>query len=123
MKNVNRRAFLVGMGGMSIVVALSACGGSNHSPSPSGDSGGQGGNDECGDGTSALYANPGHAHTTIGLTAQELSNAQPGVYTLMGGSHDHTFNLTAQDFADIINGGAVLKNDLEGHGHLLQLKC
>ena len=118
---MNRREFLslVGMVTTGAVV-LSACGQS--SADGNGPSAGLG-NQSCGDGAASSYLNPGHAHTTLNLTAAQIAGAAPGDYELMGGGHPHFFRLTAQDFAALSQGQTVTKVDLEGHGHQLSISC
>lgn len=77
----------------------------------------------CDDGANAIYINPGHSHSTINLTAQQLLDRTEGNYVLMGGSHPHSFTLLAADFDSLANGQSLQKTDLEGHGHILQITC
>lgn len=118
---MNRREFLMMVGVVSTgAIALTACG-------SGGGGGGEAqslkGNLSCGDGGVSNYLNPGHAHTTLGLTAQQLAGAAPGDYELMGGGHSHFFRLTAADFTALKQGQTITKVDLEGHGHQLAISC
>jgi hypothetical protein len=70
-----------------------------------------------------LRIQQGHAHTTIPLTPAEVAAGVPGLYTLLTGSHDHTFQFTAADFIDLQQGGTVVKRDLQGDGHIINVLC
>ncbi|MBY0384834.1 hypothetical protein K2X05_06710 [bacterium] len=108
----------------STVVAplLSACGGgSDSSPAPAKDT--TNGTNSCDDGANSVYINPGHNHSAVNLTAQQLLDRIEGNYILMGGSHSHNFTLLAADFDSLLNGQSLQKTDLEGHGHILQITC
>lgn len=74
-------------------------------------------------GCGVSYTNPGHAHTVVNLTAAEKTAGAAGTYTLMGGSHIHTFTLTAEDFTTLKAGTAITKPDLEGDGHIIKITC
>lgn len=119
---MERREFIiksVGLIGGSLL--LVRCGGSsgdqnNSNPTPTP-------NPSCTNGGGITYTNPGHAHTTIDLTVSEISNAVPGNYTLMGGGHSHSFNLTATDFINLRSAQIVSKADNEGHGHIINIVC
>lgn len=80
-------------------------------------------NPTCSSGGQITYTNPGHSHTTIDLTQTEVADAVPGTYTLMGGGHTHTFNLSSTDFSNLENGQTISKTDNEGHGHIIDIKC
>lgn len=70
------------------------------------------------------YTNPGHAHSTVNLSPEQLAAAQPGQYELLGGrTHSHFFELTAADFERLASGLAVRKTDLEGDGHIIEIGC
>lgn len=120
---MRRREFILksaGLLGASLVLAR--CGGGdsgNNSPSPTTPTP----NPSCSNGGGITYKNPGHGHTTINLTVAEINNAVPGNYTLMGGSHSHSFNLTATDFANLKNAQIVSKTDNEGDGHIIDIVC
>jgi ABC-type Zn uptake system ZnuABC Zn-binding protein ZnuA len=102
---MNRRNFLIRSVSVGVgMLALSACGSSSTAKQTGG---GASANESCGDGASTVYT----------------SNAVPGDYTLMGGSHPHDFSLTAQDFIDLRAGQTILKTDVEGHGHILSITC
>ena len=126
----NRRHFT--KNSLSLILAstivgplVSACGGSNGygggGSTPPKDT--TAGNTSCDDGANAIYINPGHSHSTINLTAQQLLDRAEGNYVLMGGSHSHSFTLLAADFASLASGQSIQKIDLEGHGHILQITC
>lgn len=103
---------------------LSACGGSDGygggGSTPPKDT--TTGTNSCDDGANAIYINPGHNHSAINLTTQQLQDRE-GNYVLMGGSHPHSFTLLAGDFDSLANGQSIQKTDLEGHGHILQITC
>lgn len=122
MKNLNRRSFLV-LGSLTIgSLVITGCS-APESSVPQGLNAPNTTPGSCSAGSSALYSNPGHAHTTMSLTAMEIANAAPGNYTLMGGSHPHSFNITAANFNSLKSGSAITKMDLEGHGHVLTITC
>lgn len=123
---MKRRDFIVNTVGIVGISLLQIhCGGSssdNSTPNPTGNNQ-QSGNPSCSNGAGITYTNPGHAHTTINMTVTEVSNAQAGDYTLLGGGHTHTFSLTAGDFATLKTGQMVSKTDNEGHGHIINILC
>lgn len=120
MENKSRREFLVlaAVTGASAVV-FAACGKS--------DSNNGGGTPQtqgvCTDGAGTAYTNVSHPHTTITMTGAQITAAAPGIYTLLGGSHDHSFEFFAADFVSLKNGDAIQKQDLEGHGHTIEVAC
>jgi len=59
----------------------------------------------------------------INLDGGDITAAVPGNYTLLGGDHSHTFNLLSADFDTLMAGGTVTKNDLQGHGHSIEITC
>jgi len=124
--NSNRRQFLRRTGGLvlgySIVSGLLSlgCAASGDNKSPTG--GGKQGDGSCdGDGR-VNYANPGHAHTTINMPNAMVLAAVPGLYTLLSGSHDHEFELTAVDFEKLKAGEAITKQETD-HGHIVNISC
>jgi hypothetical protein len=122
MKNQSRRQFLVYLGAAGLGLGvLTACGGT--SAYGGGSNNGQHGDGRCDNGAGIQYTNPGHAHVALNFTAAEVDGAAPGIYALLGGSHTHTFDIQAADFATIKGGGAVQKTDLEGHGHIISISC
>lgn len=131
--SLSRRNFLRGSAGLVLgttaVTALfaSGCQGSN-GYGDSGGSGGGGQTPQSGDGSCAAgnrtvtYQNPGHVHTAINLPKEMVDAAQPGFYTLLSGSHDHDFELTAADFVKIKKGESVVKTETD-HGHRISISC
>lgn len=124
---MKRRDFL-----LSVVVlvagsaALTACGGSNSGYGGGGGNVPPGGTGQgvCPNGGGVTYTNPGHAHTTLGMSQAQVIAGVEGVYTLLGGSHTHTFNLTAEHFAALQTKQTVTGlTDIEGHGHLVDIVC
>ena len=119
----SRRQFLSQSGLLGLGVLISACGG-DHSQSPpiehpkNTETG-----EACEQAPMTTYTNPGHRHTEIRLSFEELINATPGIYVLLGGSHNHSFTLDSEDFASIRNGNFVVKEDMEGHGHKIMIVC
>lgn len=104
------------LGGLALFARmLGGCGGEASVPIA--------GDGNCSDGVTTTYTNPTHAHTTIDLTAAELTRAAPGAYVLLTGSHQHTFVLSAADFAALSSGSPVTKVDTEGDGHIIGLRC
>lgn len=101
----------------SVAPMLIACGDSPGSAAGGGSDG------SCSTGAAVTYTNPGHGHTEVNLTATEVTNATPGVYTLLGGGHTHTFNLSAANFVTLQGGGTVTVTDIEGHGHSIDITC
>lgn len=116
--------------GISLRV-LTACSGSGYGSSYGTDrqgstGGGGSGTGICPNGTNVVYVNPGHAHTTVKLSQAQVQAAVPGNYTLLGGGHSHTFNLTAADFVNLKAGKTVSnvpESDGSGHGHLINVVC
>ena len=101
----------------TVCLAVARCGSSSSStPAPTGTG-------NCNNGGSVTYSNPGHAHTTVALTAAQLTAAVAGNYTLLTGSHSHTFTLSGADFATIAALSSVSKTDLEGDGHTITIIC
>ena len=97
MKELSRRSFLI-IGGVSIgSLVLGGCAAPKQ-PSGSNDSSSGG---TCSSGSNGVYTNQGHSHTVVSLTSQEISNAAPGIYTLMTGAHSHTFSISSGDFATL----------------------
>lgn len=134
-----RRQFLTKMGSVGIGLLVAACAKESTSTSaPSGDntnqtpdaadrsgSGNNNGNDAniCGQSIRTIYINPGHHHSTIQLSIEEATDAVSGDYILLGGSHSHAFRLTADDFLALQSGQSLQKEDLEEHGHIIEIKC
>ena len=129
MQKTNRRQFLVqGISGVMAAGALAlmqtACArsenasGEQTNPQRAGVK-----PEECNGTFQTTYSNPGHAHSTLSLSLQEVQAAQPGTYVLLDGSHSHSFSMEQTDFVDLINGKDVQKVDLEGHGHIVVLSC
>ena len=115
-------ALLVSVSGASAF--LSACSGNDDSGSSLGSLVRNDGDGDCGTGAAVFYTNPGHAHTQIDLTPEQVAAAVPSDYTLLGGDHDHTFFLSAQDFADLALGMTlILDNDEPDEGHIIQVVC
>jgi len=77
----------------------------------------------CPSGVGTQYANPGHPHSTLTITNDQVRSAVPGNYTVLGGGHSHTIQLTAQDFAEIEQGGTITKTVVGSHGHIVQIGC
>ncbi len=78
----------------------------------------------CPSGGGITYVNITHAHTTATLGAQDIEDGVAGTFTLLTGSHSHTYDLTVQDFTDIKNGLTVTKiGDNQGHNHNVEIVC
>jgi hypothetical protein len=117
---MERRRFLTGLLGSLTGYLLAACG----STGSGGSSGGGGtANNDCSDDAIVSFNNTPHAHTTISLTASQITAAVPGTYTLLGGGHSHTFTLTGPDFTTLSSGSSISKSDLEAHGHTITVQC
>lgn len=129
MKALDRRKFLEGLfftaAGTAILTACagggSAYGGSNNPTNQGGQKKISDG--DCGTGAVTTYTNVTHAHTTLQFTPQQLASAGVGTYTLLSGSHVHTFDFTAADFAALEAKQTVTKIDNEGHGHVITITC
>lgn len=120
-QRTNRRAFLANSIAAGIgLMAIAACSGNAQ---PSGATSPAQGNLDCEDGLTTSYLNPGHNHGTVILTAEQLEQAVPGNYVLLDGSHSHNFQLAAEDFVALGSGQAIQKEDLEGHGHIIEVSC
>lgn len=123
---MNRRHFLGRLLGFSIAFPvitslISACGGN---------SGGGGSGDkadgDCSTGAPVNYTNQKHVHSEITLSADQITNAVAGDYTLLGpGSHSHTVTLTDQHFLDLAAGMTLdlRSNVTDGHSHSLKIGC
>lgn len=124
--NLSRRLFLEksvsAVAGVSILFSL----GCNKGSTSYGDSGKPNAPlapSECTAGERTVtYANPGHAHTAINLPKQMVTDGVAGFYTLLSGSHDHQFELTADDFAKLQNGDTLTKEE-NTHGHKISISC
>lgn len=128
--NLSRRLFLEKSvatvarvtSGASILFSL----GCNKGSTSYGDSGKPNTPQAPGDCTSGVrtvtYANPGHAHTAINLTKEMVEAGVAGFYTLLSGSHDHQFELSADDFAKLQKGGTLTKEE-NTHGHKIFISC
>lgn len=77
----------------------------------------------CADTAAIIYLNPGHIHTTVNLTQEEINSAVVQDYFLLKGSHAHSFSLTEEDFMSIRQGQVIQKEDNEGHGHMISIMC
>lgn len=119
----SRREFLSQAGLIGLGVLISACGGGHSQSPPSEQPKSADASDTCEEGPMTTYTNPGHRHTEIRLSLEELMNATPGVYMLLGGGHNHSFTLGTEDFMSIKNGSFVEKEDMEGHGHRIMIAC
>ena len=108
---------------------LTACGSSSGAygdSSPGATPAPSGGGGTCAGGANTTYVNPGHAHSTVSLTKAQVMAAVPGDYTLLSGSHSHTFNMTAVDFTTLQAGMSVTskpESDGFNHGHLVTIVC
>jgi hypothetical protein len=100
---------------------LTACGSNSGTDTPASPGSGVG---VCPNGGGVTYTNVTHAHTTVALTQAQVISGTAGVYTLLAGSHTHTFNISAGDFTALQAGTTVTgKTDIEGHGHLINIVC
>lgn len=124
-RQFTKHAFSTIIGATLVVPLLTACGSSNSdSPPPKKDTTTDtGGGATCSQGATSTYTNPGHSHTTVQLTPQQLSDRIEGTYVLMGGSHNHSFELLTADYDQLLSSQTLFKMDLEGHGHILQISC
>lgn len=123
---MKRRQFLQMVAMAAGGVALTACGQASHYKVTKNGNivPNNNGAQRCGPVQGAVtYTNPGHNHTTFNLTVSQIATASPGNYTLLGGGHSHTFNLTAPDFQKLKAGQSVTKIDLEGDGHSIMISC
>lgn len=119
----SRRQFLSQAGLVGLGVFISACGGGHSQSPPIEQPKNTESSEACEQAPMTTYINPGHRHTEIRLSLEELVNATPGVYVLLGGSHNHSFTLDSEDFMSIKNGSFVEKEDMEGHGHKVMIVC
>ncbi|MBK9040358.1 MAG: hypothetical protein IPL83_14565 [Bdellovibrionales bacterium] len=119
----SRRQFLSQAGLIGLGVLISACGGGHSQSPPREQPKSAEVKETCAEAPMTAYTNPGHFHTEISLSLEELMNATPGVYVLLGGSHNHSFNLESEDFVAIERGDLVEKEDLEDHGHRIRIVC
>lgn len=126
MKNIrlkSRRRFLSQASLVGFGVLISACGGGQSQSSPIEQPKGQQAGETCDETPETIYINPGHLHTEIRLSVEELMSANPGVYILLSGSHNHSFTLGSEDFISIQNGNSIEKEDMEGHEHRIRIVC
>lgn len=126
MKNMrlqSRRQFLSQASLVGFGLLLSSCGGGHSQSPPSEQPKNTQSSELCEEAPMTTYINPGHRHTEIRLSLEELMNATPGVYILLGGSHNHSFSFGVEDFISIQNGNSVEKEDMEGHGHKIIIVC
>ena len=132
---MDRRNFLQTLAMLSFTTTiLPACGsgssanggyGGSGNGAQSGGGGGSG-TGICANGSRVTYVNPGHSHTTVALSQAQVIAGVAGSYTLLGGSHDHTFTLTNADFKALQAGEAVrglAESDGFGHGHIVDIVC
>ena len=119
----SRRQFLSQTGLVGLGVLISACGGGHSQSPPSEQPKSADASDTCEEAPMTTYTNPGHHHAEIRLSLEELINATPGVYVLLGGSHNHSFTLDSEDFTLIKNGNFIEKEDMESHGHRIMIVC
>ncbi len=126
--NLSRRIFLSQSAGAVFGFSLLGTVGCGKASSSYGDSGKPTPNNplspgECDSGERIVkYTNPGHAHTSINLPKEMVAGAVPGFYTLLSGSHEHDFELTADDFAKLQKGESITKQE-NTHGHQISISC
>ncbi len=119
----SRRQFLSQAGLIGLGVLISACGGGHSQSPPREQPKSAEVKETCAEAPMTAYTNPGHFHTEVHLSPEELMNANPGIYILLGGSHSHSFSLGTEDFIAIQNGDLVEREDMEGHGHRIMIVC
>lgn len=119
-KSLKRRDFLLkaALGGGALLLAN--CSGVEPAAEDGGDADG-----DCSNGAQTTYTNVSHVHTELTLTAGDITAAVAGDYVLLGGTHTHTFNLTAGDFVTLQGGGTLTKSESDGsgHGHTITITC
>jgi hypothetical protein len=126
MKNIrleSRRRFLCQASLVGFGVLISACGGGQSQSSPIEQPKSPEASETCDETPETTYLNPGHHHIEIHLSVEELMSANPGVYILLSGSHNHSFTLGSEDLISIQNGNSVEKEDMEGHEHRIRIVC
>ncbi len=123
---MERREFLLLALTAASGILISACAGGGGRSDVEAKAAPGGGHGDCSGGAATTYMNPGHPHTTVNLTVAQVLAAVPGDYTLLAGSHSHSFTLTAADFVTL-RAGQVIQNRVESdgleHGHEIDIVC
>lgn len=118
---MNRKQFLAGAAGGSLLLWLQACGG--------GDDAGNGNGGfppvltSCSSNDTAISGNHGHFVT---IAVADLSSATPKLYHIEGtAGHDHTITLSVDQLQRLKSGASVTvtSSDNLGHNHQVTITC